>query len=74
MTRLKEIREESGLRRKFVAEKLEISPDHLSLLERGQIALSLEKIELLSKLYNVSFPQMAMIALETYKDKRVKKC
>ena len=69
MTRLREARENSGLRREFVAEKLGISPDHLSLIERGKrTSLSLKRIETLANLYNVTFEEMARAALETAKE------
>lgn len=67
MTKLREVRENRGLRRDFVAAKLSISPDHLNLIERGKTALTLNKIEALANLYNMKFEEMAKIALETIK-------
>ncbi|QPW58641.1 helix-turn-helix domain-containing protein [Clostridium botulinum] len=43
MSKLREARESRGLKRGFVAQKLSITPDHLSLLERGKAALNLKK-------------------------------
>jgi len=68
MTKLREARENAGLRREFVAEKLGISPDHLSLIERGKrTSLSLKRIAALANLYNIPFEEMARAALETAK-------
>ncbi|MHB9925377.1 hypothetical protein CF062_10880 [Clostridium botulinum] len=67
MTRLREAREKVGLRRNFVANKLEISPDHLNLIERGKTPLNLIRTEILANLYNISFEEMAKIALDTLK-------
>ena len=67
MTKLREAREINGFERKYIAKKLGITADHLNVIERGTIALDLNKIELLAKLYNVTFEEMARIALETKK-------
>ncbi|KGN00339.1 hypothetical protein ADU90_13245 [Clostridium botulinum] len=68
MSKLREARESRGLKRGFVAQKLSITPDHLSLLERGKAALNLKKIELLATLYNMSFEETARVALDTIKE------
>ena len=62
---LKRLRDEKGLKREFVAEKLGISPDHLNNLERGQTPLRLMQIKTLSEVYQVDFGKMAEIALAT---------
>lgn len=67
MMQLREAREKAGLKRNFVADKLGISPDHLNLIERGKTPLNLVRIETLANLYNISFEEMARIALETIK-------
>ena len=67
MTKLREIRQKTGLRRDFVASKLGITPDHLGLLERGKTKLDLLKIEKLSEVFGISIEEMTQIALETVK-------
>lgn len=67
MMKLREIRDERGFTRKFVAEKLGISPNHLTNLELGYTKLGLLKIEKLSQVYGVSIEEMEQIAKETYK-------
>ncbi|SHJ65503.1 putative transcriptional regulator [Clostridium amylolyticum] len=67
MTKLREVRKNVGLERKYVAEKLGISPDHLSLLERGKTPLNVIKVEILAGLYNKTFEEIAIAALETAK-------
>lgn len=71
MTKLREVREvreERGLQRGFVAQKLSITPDHLNLLERGKASLTLKKIEVISNIYNMTFEETARVALETLKE------
>lgn len=67
MTKLRQAREESGLKREFVANKLQVSPDHVNLLERGKVKLSIDKIETLAILYHKDIGEMTKIALETIK-------
>lgn len=66
--KLKQLREKKGLQRKFVAEQLNISADHLNLLERGKSQLNLIKIDKLSRIYKIPFGEMAEIAFTTYKE------
>ncbi|MCX7884731.1 MAG: helix-turn-helix domain-containing protein [Caloramator sp.] len=68
MTKLREAREKTGLRRNFVAKELKITGDHLNLIERGKVDLKLSKIATLANLYNLSFEEMAKIAFETWKE------
>lgn len=68
MTRLRKARKKAGLERKFVADKLRISPDHLNLLERGKSPLTLLRVETLAGLYGMPFEEMAKIALEAIKE------
>lgn len=72
MTQLRQARQKVGLRRDFVANKLGISADHLSLLERGKVKLDLLKTEKLATIYNMSFEEMSKIALETKKEGEMK--
>lgn len=65
MSELRKLREQKGLRREFIANKLEISPDHLSNIERGQTPLKLTQIKILAKAYDIDFGEMAEIALAT---------
>lgn len=67
MTKLREAREKSGLRRDYVASVLGITGDHLNLIERGKSNLNVAKIETLANLYKINFEEMARIALETWK-------
>lgn len=67
MTTLRQARNKVGLRRDFVAGKLGITADHLSLLERGKSKLDLLKIEKLSEIYSTSVSEMTEIALKTIK-------
>lgn len=67
MTTLRQARNNAGLRRNFVASKLGITADHLSLLERGKSKLDLLKIEKLSQIYGTSINEMTEIALKTIK-------
>ena len=48
-----DIREEKGLKREYVADKLGISPDHLSAIERGSTPADLIKVKKLSIIYNL---------------------
>lgn len=70
MSILREARERAGLRRDYVARKLNISYDHMGLIERGKSKLDIEKIEALANLYNKSYEEMARVALETFKEGR----
>lgn len=67
---LRELRKQHGLTRNFVAKQLEVSPDHLSAIERGKVPLNVPKMEFLSKLYNVNYLEVALSALKTYKKHR----
>jgi transcriptional regulator with XRE-family HTH domain len=66
MESLRSLRESKGIQRKFVAEKLKISPDHLSNIERGCTQLKLLQIKSLASVYGIDFSEMAEIALATY--------
>lgn len=68
MLELRLARRKVGLQRKYVAEKLKVSPDHLNLIERGKTPLSLNKISILANLYNIPFGDMAELAYRTYKE------
>ena len=68
MTKLRAARKKRLLARKEVAEKLNISCDHLSRLERGDSALSIIQICKLSKIYNIPIETMLEIALEAIKE------
>lgn len=70
MTSLRKIREIKKIQRKHVAKYLDISPDHLSMIERGETKLDIERIEKLSILYNIPIGAMTIIALDTYKNKK----
>jgi len=68
MSGLRMLREKKlGLKRAYVAEKLGITPDHLSNIERGGTPLKLLQIEKLSKIYGIEFEELARIALNTAK-------
>ena len=68
MSGLRTLREKKlGLKRSYVAEKLGITPDHLSNIERGGTPLKLLQIEKLSKIYGIEFEELARIALNTAK-------
>ena len=67
MSELKKLREKQGMKRSYVAKQLGVCPDHLSVIERGSSPLNIVQIEKLSTIYNVSVPDMAEIALKTYK-------
>lgn len=58
MLPLRQIREEKGFQRKFVAKKLEIVPDHLSSIERGKAGLTIHIARKLSKLYEYSIEEI----------------
>lgn len=70
MTKLREAREKAGLRRKYVADILGISPDQLNVIERGKQQLSITRVETLATLYSIELGDMAKIALETWKQGR----
>lgn len=68
MSGLRMLREKKlGLKRAYVAEKLGITPDHLSNIERGGTPLKLLQIEKLSRIYGIEFEELARIALNTAK-------
>ena len=69
MCELRDIREEKGLKREYVADKLGISPDHLSAIERGSTPADLIKVKKLSIIYNVPFSLLAEKALNTIQRK-----
>lgn len=48
---LRELRKEKGLTRKYVASKLNITPDQLSRIERGENSLQPKYIKTLSQIY-----------------------
>ena len=50
-TKLKELRENVGLRQNQVADYLEIDQSYLSKIESGERALSVEQLETLAELY-----------------------
>lgn len=70
MTELRLARKNAGLERKFVAEELGVSPDHLNLIERGKTQLNLTRIAKMANLYKIAFGSMAEIAYRTYKNYR----
>lgn len=51
---LKEIRKRSGLKVSKIALELGVSREHYYQLEKGNTKLTKDKIEVLSKLFNVS--------------------
>ena len=57
--RIKDLREDSDLSQKQVAEVLEISQQHYSLYEMGKRELPMRLFIKLAKLYNVSLDYMA---------------
>lgn len=61
---LKEIRKESGLKVKKIAEVLGISRSHYYQLENGNTKLSDDKIEKLSKLFHVSYQYVKECTLD----------
>lgn len=65
MSDLKKLREEIGLRRDFVASKLNIVPDHLSAIERGATILNVLQVAKLAEIYNKPFEEVAKKALKT---------
>lgn len=67
---LRELRKKRGFTRNFVAKQLEVTPDHLSAIERGKVPLNVPKMEFLSKLYNVNYLEIALSALKTYQKHR----
>lgn len=66
MKDLRITRKSKGITRKFVAEKLGFSPDHLSNIERGCTPLKMPEVKKLSEIYGIDFSKMAEIALATY--------
>ncbi|AQS04756.1 helix-turn-helix domain-containing protein [Clostridium beijerinckii] len=66
MSKLRQLRNHQGKTRKFVAKGLGVTPDHLSNIERGSTPLNLIQIKKLAQIYNVSFSEMAEIALITF--------
>lgn len=52
---LKKLRKESGLKVNKIAEVLGVSREHYYQLENGNTKLTNDKIEKLSKLFNVSY-------------------
>lgn len=66
MSKLRQLRNNQGKTRKFVAEGLGVTPDHLNNLERGATQLNLTQIKKLAEIYNISFSEMAEIALTTF--------
>lgn len=55
---LRQLRVERGLQRKYVANKLDLTPDHLNKIERGACNLTLENAQKMSKLYGISINEV----------------
>ena len=55
--RLKELRKERNLTQAVLAEKLDLSPNFIGMVERGERNIALDKIIKLSKVLNVSIAQ-----------------
>ncbi|OOM17155.1 helix-turn-helix protein [Clostridium saccharobutylicum] len=70
MKKLREIRENLGLRRDFVANKLGISPDYLSRLERGGARAKQSYIEKLSEIYRLPVDEIEDIAIITFERRK----
>lgn len=65
---LRQIRNNRGLQRKFVASKLKITPDHLSKIERGACTLTVENAQKMSMLYEVEINEI----INAYKEEKEK--
>ena len=55
--RLKELRKERKLTQAILAEKLDLSPNFIGMVERGERNIALDKIIKLSKALNISLAQ-----------------
>lgn len=73
MESLRQLRNSKGITRKFIAEKLEVTPDHVNNIERGATQLKLLQIKTLANVFDIPFSQMAEIALATV-ERRCEKC
>lgn len=60
--RLGELRKRAGLTQAQVAEKLQVAPETLSRLERGQQWTDFETFSALAKLYNVEWADLMAVA------------
>lgn len=59
MNKLKQIRKDSGIKVKKIAEKLSISREHYYNLEKGITPFDLEKLNILSKLFEVDIVELS---------------
>lgn len=64
MNKLKQIRKDSGIKVKKIAEKLGISREHYYNLEKGITPFDLEKLSVLSKLFEVDIVELSNLIKE----------
>lgn len=64
MNKLKQIRKDSGIKVKKIAEKLSISREHYYNLEKGITPFDLEKLNVLSKLFEVDIVELSNLIKE----------
>ncbi len=64
MNKLKQIRKDSGIKVKKIAEKLSISREHYYNLEKGITPFDLEKLNILSKLFEVDIVELSNLIKE----------
>ena len=56
--RIKSYREQKKLRVKAVAEKLKVTRQHVYAIERGDTALTMERLQQFSSIFNVSTDEL----------------
>lgn len=59
MNKLKQIRKDSGIKVKKIAEKLGISREHYYNLEKGITPFDLDRLNVLSKLFEVDIVELS---------------
>ena len=64
MNNLKQIRKDSGIKVKKIAEKLNISREHYYNLEKGITPFDLKKLEKLSKLFGIDIVELSNLIKE----------
>lgn len=64
MNKLKQVRKDSGIKVKKIAEKLGISREHYYNLEKGNTAFDLEKLNILSKIFEMDIVELSNLIKE----------
>lgn len=64
MNKLKQIRKDSGIKVKKIAEKLNISREHYYNLEKGITPFDLKKLNTLSKLFEMDIVELSNLIKE----------